>query len=150
MSVTGRRVPKHRSVHGWSGISDTKTFQYLGCSCMVMKIACKPITTMGGVSSLLNTVLQISVTNQQGNVTKDFPLKLKIKALCIRSSNLITLNTGSPPVRIGECWCLLRSPRAVIFKSNMGIDLHFYVNKRQETLILVLRNLVLKASVTQQ
>ena len=44
-------------------------------------------------------VLQISVTNQQGRIKKNFPLKLKIKAVCIRFSNLVILNTVSSKVR---------------------------------------------------
>jgi hypothetical protein len=31
----------------------------------------------------ITSVLQISVANQQGSVKKNFPLKLKIKAVCI-------------------------------------------------------------------
>jgi len=58
----------------------------------------------------------MSVTNQQGSIKKIFPLKLKIKAFCIRFSNLIVLNTVSSQVRIAECKCLFRNPSAVIFK----------------------------------
>jgi len=43
----------------------------------------------------------MAVTNQQGSIKKNFPLKLKIKAVCIRFSNLVILNTVSSQVRIG-------------------------------------------------
>jgi len=42
----------------------------------------------------------MSVTNQQGSIKENFPLKLKIKAVCIRFSNLVILNTVSSQVRI--------------------------------------------------
>jgi len=35
----------------------------------------------------------MSVTYQQGSIKKNFPLKLKIKTVCIRFSNLVTLHT---------------------------------------------------------
>jgi hypothetical protein len=37
----------------------------------------------------------MSVTNHQGSITKDFPPKLEIKAVCIRFSTQIILNTIS-------------------------------------------------------
>jgi hypothetical protein len=64
------------------------------CLWPVIKIAYKLITTMHGVSSVVETernVLQMPVTNQQGSIQKIFPLKLMIKAVCIRFSNLVIL-----------------------------------------------------------
>jgi hypothetical protein len=44
--------------------------------------------------SEITSVLQMSVTNQQGSIKKMFPLKLKISAVCIRFSDLVVLNTA--------------------------------------------------------
>jgi hypothetical protein len=74
--------------------------------------------------SVITSVLQISVTNQQGSIKKMFPPKLKIKAACIRFSNLVMLNTFSSQVRIAVCTCLFR---------NLS-DLNFDINKRKGTL----------------
>ena len=95
---------------------------------------------MGGLSSVLKTernniCAAMSVTNQQGNMKKSFPLKLKIKAVCIRFSNLVILNSVSLQFRIAVCKCLFRNPSAMIFlKFNRPTDLNFNMNKRQGTL----------------
>jgi len=57
----------------------------------------------------------MSVTNQQGNIKKIFPLKLKIKAVCNRFSNLVILNTVSSQVLTAVHKCLFGNPNAVIF-----------------------------------
>jgi hypothetical protein len=57
----------------------------------------------------------MSVTNQQGSKKKNFPLKLKIKALCIRFSKLVILNTVSLQICIAVCKCFFRKLSAVIF-----------------------------------
>jgi len=58
----------------------------------------------------ITSVLQMSVTNQQGSVKKNFPLKLKIKAACLRFSNLVLLNTVSSQVRTAACKYLSNTP----------------------------------------
>ena len=60
-------------------------------------------------------MLQMSATNQQGSIKKISALKLKIKAACIRFSNLVILNTDSSQLRIAVCKCLFRNQSAVIF-----------------------------------
>ena len=77
----------------------------------------------------------MSVTNQQGSIKKNFPLKLKIKAVCIRFSNPVILYTVSLQVRIAVYKCVFRNPSAMIFlKFNSPTDLNFNMNKRQGTL----------------
>ena len=72
--------------------SDIEISQHSGreyrCLCPVTKIACKPITTMGGVSSFLrterNNVCVANVSDQSARKYKKiFPPKLKMKAVCI-------------------------------------------------------------------
>ena len=59
-----------------------------------------------------------------------FPLKLKIKAICILFSNIV-----SSQFLIAVCKSLFRNPSAVIFlKFNRLIDLNFNMNKIQGTL----------------
>jgi len=93
---------------------------------------------MGGVSSVLKTERNntcIANVNDQSARKYNFPLKLKIKAVCIRFSNLVILNTVSLQVRIAVCKCLFPNPSAVIFfKFNRSTDLNFNMNKRQGTL----------------
>jgi hypothetical protein len=60
----------------------------------------------------------MSVTNQQGSIKKMFPLKLKIKAVCIRFSNLVILNTVSSQVRIAVGECLFRDLSDLNFNMN--------------------------------
>jgi len=59
---------------------------------------------------------------------------MKIKAICIRFSNLVILNTVSSQVRIAVCKCLFRDPSAVIFwnvnmTKRQGILFNFGVKK---------------------
>ena len=75
-----------------------------------------------------------SVTNQQGSIKKNFPLKLKLKAVCFRFSNLVILNTISSQVHTAVCKCSFQTLSAVIFKFNRPKDLNFNMNKRQGTL----------------
>jgi len=65
----------------------------------------------------------MSVTNQQGSIKKNFPLKLKIMAVCIRFSNLVTLNTVSSQVRTALCKCLFGNPSVVIFLNLIGLQI---------------------------
>ena len=83
----------------------------------------------------MTPVLQMSVTNQQGSIKKkNFPLMLKIKAVCTRFSYLVIQNTVSSQFRIVVCKCLFGNTSAVFsFKFNRPIDLNFNMNKRQGT-----------------
>ena len=65
--------------------------------------------------SEITCVLQMSMTNQQGSIKKNFPLKLKIKAVCIGFSDLVILNTVSSQFRIAVCKCLFRKTSAGFF-----------------------------------
>jgi len=84
----------------------------------------------------ITPVLQMSVTNHQGSAKKNFPLKLKIKAVSlIRFSNLVILNTVSSQVLIAVCKCLFRNPNVVVFFIfNRPTDLNFNMNKKRGTL----------------
>ena len=57
----------------------------------------------------------MAVTNQQGSIKKNFPLKLKIKAVHIRFSNLGIMTSVSSQVVIAVCKRLFQNPSAVIF-----------------------------------
>jgi hypothetical protein len=63
----------------------------------------------------ITSVLQMSVTNQKEIIKKNFPLKLKIRAVCIRLSSLVILNTVSSQVRIAVDKYLFRKRSAVIY-----------------------------------
>jgi hypothetical protein len=82
-------------------LSEIKIFQHSGKGIPLImtghKKGLQPVTTMGGVFSVLK-LLKMSVTNQQGNIKKMFPFKLKNKAVCIRISNLAILNAVSSQV----------------------------------------------------
>jgi hypothetical protein len=77
----------------------------------VINIGCKPITTMGGVSSVLeterNNICVANVSDQSARkYMKIFPLKLKIKAVCTRFSDLVLMNIVSSQVRIAVFKCV--------------------------------------------
>jgi len=82
----------------------------------------------------ITSVLQMPVTNQQGSIKKIFPLKLKIRAVCVRFSHLETMHTVSSQFRIAVCKCLFLNPVPRFFKFNRPKDLNFNTNKRQEAL----------------
>ena len=54
----------------------------------------------------------MSVTNEQGNIKKNFPLKLEIKAVFILFSNQVTMNTVTSQFRVAMCKCLFLNPSA--------------------------------------
>jgi len=93
---------------------------------------------MGGLSSLLKTernkiYAEMSVTIQQGNIKKNYQLKLKVKAVCIRFSNPVPLNTVSPQFRIAlwEFFFFSKTECRDFFKFNRPTDLNFNMNKKQ-------------------
>jgi hypothetical protein len=69
----------------------------------------------------------MSVTNQQGSIKKMPTLKLKIKAVCIRFSNLVVLNTDSSQVRIAVCKCLFRNLSDLNFNMNNRLKENIFV-----------------------
>jgi hypothetical protein len=74
----------------------------------------------GRVSSVFktegNNISDTNVSDQSRRKYKEkFPLKFMIKAVCIRFSNLVILNTVSSQVRIEVCKCLFRNPSSVTF-----------------------------------
>ena len=74
------------------------------------------------------------VNNQQGSVKKNYPLKLNIKAVCIRFSNLVILNTVSSQVPL-QCVSACFETRVLWFLNyNSPTDFNFNMNKRQGTL----------------
>ena len=125
MSVTKLRIFKYGSIHECSGIFRHRNPSTFGKGNTAVydrssKLSARRLQqwVANPLFSKLNeitSVLQMSVTNQQGSIKKNFPLKLKIKAVCIRSSNLAILNTVTSQVCIAVCKCLFRNPSAVIF-----------------------------------
>ena len=94
---------------------------------------------MRGVSSILKTkrnkICAANISGQLASIKKIFPLKMKIKAVCIRFSNPAILDTVTSQIRTAVCKCLFRNSSAVIsFKLNKPTDLNFNMNKRQGTL----------------
>jgi hypothetical protein len=87
----------------------------------VINIAWEQFTTTVGISSVLKTGDQIasgllmSVTNQQGSMRNIFPLKLKIQAVCVLFSDIVTLNALSSQIRFPLCKPLVRNPNALFF-----------------------------------
>ena len=76
----------------------------------VIKIECKPITKVCGVSSVLktewNNTCVANVSDKSARKYKEnFPLILKNKAICTRFSDLVILNTVSSKFRFAVCKC---------------------------------------------
>jgi hypothetical protein len=123
MSVTKPHIVKHGSIHmNDREFSDIEIFQHSRKgiplfmtghkNCELQQWAAYPqFSKLNKITS----VLQTSVTNQPGSIKKIFPLKLKLKAVCIRFSDPVILNTVSSQVHIAVCKCLFRNPSAVIF-----------------------------------
>ena len=124
--------------------SDIEIFQHSGKGILLFMTCHKNCLqadhNMRGVSSILKTernkICAANISGQLASIKKIFPLKMKIKAVCIRFSNPVILDTVSSQIRTAVCMCLFRNSSAVIsFKLNKPTDLNFNMNKRQGTLL---------------
>ena len=83
---------------------------------------------MGGAYSVLrterNNICVANVSDQSArSIKKNFPLKLKIKAVRNRLSDLVILNTVSSQFYIAVCKCLFRKPECRDFLNLIGLQI---------------------------
>ena len=82
----------------------------------------------------VTSVLEMSVTNQQGRIKKIIPRKLNNKAICIRFPNLVILNTFLRKLAMQCVSACFETRVPWFFKFNRPIYLNFNMNKRQRSL----------------
>jgi hypothetical protein len=115
MSVTKPRFLNMEVLMNGREYSDIREREYR-CLWLVIKIDCKPITTIGGVSSVLRTEQNnICVANVTGRSARKYKEVFSTEIEVQGSLYPVLLSTVSSQVRTAVCKCLFRSPSAVIF-----------------------------------